>query len=104
MVLSDEDRALELLGEAEQLEKSLVINVILLFYWAVYHLCNRNYEELERTVEKLLLKRKEYTGFIHRDFTDLDKHIHQKTNVYQKMQYQILLSVLREGGEQVEVN
>ncbi len=99
IVLSDADRVLALLNAAEQLENPLVIDVILLFYWTVYYLCNRDYEKVEENVEKLLKKRKEYTGYIHRDFTDLENYISKKNNFYQRIQYHILSDVLR--GEKI---
>ena len=99
IVTNNRKLAFNYLNRTEKLNKPLVIEIILLFYWGVYYICIRKYEKLEEIIGKLQCLRKNHAGFIHRDLTDLEIYIKRYMDDFQRMQYMAIFNVLSKGGE-----
>lgn len=99
IVTNNTEVAFKYLQATEKLYKSPIIEVIVLFYWGVYYICNKKYKKLEDVIEKLQCLRKNHAGHIHRDFTDLEMYVNRNMDKFQRKQYLTIFDILSKGGE-----
>ena len=88
---NDPDRALELLKSAGTLEKVLVMEIVYSFYIGLCCLITGDYAKVEKYIEVISEKVKNYKNYIHRDFTEIEAYIERTCNSRQKSLYKKLL-------------
>jgi hypothetical protein len=100
LIFKDGEKARELLEKSDKLEKPLVMELILLFYWGMYFIYTENYKDVENTKEKIASLRQNYKSYIHRDLIDLNSFMDRNFSNFQKEQYKDLLNSLNKEGKQ----
>lgn len=94
LISKDFNKIKKLLEEAETIEKPIVMQIVLLFYWGVYHISQEEYEEYNKKMEKMVDLKKKYKSYIHRDFIDLNTFVECNLNDKQKKSYADILEKL----------
>lgn len=98
IIYGDEKKAFDLLTKSENLEQTLVKRMVISFYWSVYFILLKSQTELENEADKLSLYRKEYNGFFHRDFDDLEKYFLPQLDEKQEENFKRICNIFKNGG------
>lgn len=97
IIAGEPNKAITYLNQAQKIKKPLVMEIINLFYLAVYFISQNNYLKLENILEQIRNTAKGYSSYIHRDFTDLGEYIANHYDLEQQKKYDELLYVLNDG-------
>lgn len=96
-ISNDIEESLRYLEKANSINKPKVMEIILRFYWAIYYILSDDLKEFEKETLALKSLRRQYTGFIHRDLTDLSFYISNNLNEIKKQKYEYISSILYKG-------
>ncbi len=99
IIFKDGEKARKHLEKADKLDKPLVMELILLFYWGVYFIYIEDYKNLGSAKKKISIQRENYKSYIHRDLIDLGSFIDSNFSDIQKEQYNDLLISLNKEGK-----
>lgn len=97
IISNDKDIAFRFLCKTDKLDKPLVIEIILLFYWGVYFICKKEYEKLNDSIKEMSLLRKNYTSYIDRDLTDLEEYVNNNFDKFQRKLYITIFNIMSTG-------
>lgn len=97
IISEDWKTAFAFLRGTDSMMQPPVIKIILLFYWIIYYICNKEYGKVDEAIREISILRNGYVGYIHRDFTDLNDFINKKLNDAQKKQYINVSKILSKG-------
>ena len=97
IVAGEPSKAITYLNQVQIIKKPLIMEIINHFYLAVYFISQKNYLKLKNVLEQIRNTTKEYSSYIHRDFTDLGEYITNHYNLEQQRKYKELLYILNDG-------
>ena len=98
IICGDEKKVFDLLKKSEKLKQTLEKRMVISFYWCVYFILSKKQTDLKNEVAKLSLYRKEYNGFFHRDFDNLEKDFLPQLDARQKENFKYISNILKNGG------